>query len=131
MRYIVIHCSATKAGQDFRKADIDRWHRQQGWNGCGYHYVIDLDGTIEQGRAETQPGAHCSGYNRCSIGVCYIGGLDRQGNPSDTRTEEQKEALRMLVSKLRQRYPEAEVVGHRDLNRHKSCPCFDVRSPGM
>lgn len=123
---IIIHCSATKAGQDFRKADIDRWHRQQGWTGCGYHYVIDLDGTIEQGRAETTVGAHCAGHNRSSIGICYIGGLDPRGKPSDTRTPAQKTALRQLLTQLRQRYPSALILGHHDLNAHKACPCFDV-----
>lgn len=127
MKYIIIHCSATKAGKDFRKADIDRWHRQQGWDGCGYHYVIDLDGTIEQGRAETQPGAHCSGYNSCSIGVCYIGGLDNRGHPCDTRTPAQRQSLQRLIDDLHSRYPEAAVVGHRDLNPKKECPGFEVR----
>ena len=83
--HIIVHCSANKAGSALRMADIDRIHRtQNGWNGCGYHYVIPTDGTIECGRPEQLPGAHCRGHNRHSIGVCYIGGLSPDGHtPAD------------------------------------------------
>ena len=87
---VIIHCSATKAGMDFSVADIDRWHRAQGMNGIGYHYVVRLDGTVEKGREVEVAGAHCLGWNGRSIGICYIGGLDTNGNPADTRTNEQK-----------------------------------------
>ena len=73
---VIIHCSATKAGMDFSVADIDRWHRAQGMNGIGYHYVVRLDGTVEKGREVEVAGAHCLGWNGRSIGICYIGGLD-------------------------------------------------------
>ena len=71
---IIVHCSANKAGSTLRMADIDRYHRSLGWKGCGYHYVIPTDGTIERGRPEEQIGAHCRNHNRHSIGVAYIGG---------------------------------------------------------
>ena len=128
INYIIIHCSATKAGQDFRAKDIDRWHRERGWDGIGYHKVIDLDGTIEPGRSEAKPGAHCKGHNSDSIGICYIGGLDEDGKPADTRTELQKAALAGLVAGYKQRFPNAKVVGHRDMpNVHKACPCFNAK----
>ena len=128
INYIIIHCSATKAGQDFRAKDIDRWHRERGWDGIGYHKVIDLDGTIEPGRSETKPGAHCKGHNSDSIGICYIGGLDKNGKPADTRTELQKAALAGLVADYKRRFPNAKVVGHRDMpNVHKACPCFNAK----
>ena len=76
---IVVHCSATRAGQDFTATDIDRWHRQRGFRSIGYHFVIRLDGTIEPGRDVALDGAHCTGWNHRSIGICYIGGLDRNG----------------------------------------------------
>lgn len=127
INYIIIHCSATKAGQDFRAKDIDRWHRERGWDGIGYHKVIDLDGTIEPGRSEAKPGAHCKGHNSDSIGICYIGGLDKNGKPADTRTELQKAALARLVADYKRRFPNAKVVGHRDMpNVHKACPCFNA-----
>ena len=128
INYIIIHCSATKAGQDFRAKDIDRWHRERGWDGIGYHKVIDLDGTIEPGRSEAKPGAHCKGHNSDSIGICYIGGLDKNGKPADTRTELQKAALTGLVADYKRRFPNAKVVGHRDMpNVHKACPCFNAK----
>ena len=83
---IIIHCSATKAGQDLRAKDIDRMHRQRGFAQIGYNFVIDLDGTVENGRPLSIDGAHCNtkgfsgvSYNKHSIGICYIGGLDVNG----------------------------------------------------
>jgi len=125
---IIVHCSATAEGKDFTVRDIDRWHRAKGWNGCGYHYVIKLDGTIEQGRTEATVGAHCYGHNKNSIGVCYIGGLASDGKtPKDTRTIKQKASLRALLRRLRQKYPTAEIYGHRDFAA-KACPSFDARA---
>ena len=129
INYIIIHCTATREGQPFTLDDVECWHRQRGWRQCGYHYVIRLDGTIEKGRAEEDIGAHCKGHNHDSIGVCYVGGLDSDGRPCDTRTSEQRRAMHALVKELRVAYPGAEVVGHRDLpGVKKSCPCFDVPS---
>lgn len=145
---IVIHCSATRAGQDVRAADIDKWHKERGFAMIGYNYVIDLDGTVEVGRPLSRDGAHCNtagtsgrSYNRHSIGICYVGGLDKDGKPADTRTPEQKRALRDLVYKLMDEYPDiVEVIGHRDASPDrngdgkitpnewiKQCPCFSVR----
>lgn len=124
---IIVHCSANKAGSTLRLADIDRYHRSLGWAGCGYHYVIPIDGTIEKGRPEEMIGAHCKNHNSHSIGVCYIGGLAADGRtPADTRTDEQKAALKKLLDELHKRYPKALTVGHHDLNLMKACPCFDV-----
>ena len=138
---IIVHCSATQAGQDFTATDIDRWHRERGFNGIGYHYVIRLDGKLEKGRDVALPGAHCKGWNEQSIAICYIGGLDADGKPADTRTPAQRTALRELVAKLCKEYPIIEVLGHRDTSLDldgsgevepkeyiKACPCFDVRS---
>lgn len=124
---IIIHCTATKEGRECTVAQIDRWHRQRGFLCIGYHYVIHLDGTVEQGRTEAMVGAHCQGHNGRSIGVCYVGGLDRKGKAKDTRTPEQRMALRRLVRELQERYPNASLHGHREFAR-KSCPCFDVKT---
>ena len=124
---IVIHCSAVRPDQTSSAAQIDTWHRQQGWKfGIGYHYVIRRDGTIEPGRPERMVGAHCLNHNAHSIGICYEGGLDIRGQPADTRTAEQKTSMWRLIEALRQRYPRALIVGHRDLDPHKACPCFDA-----
>lgn len=139
---LVIHCSATRAGQDVRAADIDKWHKERGFAMIGYNYVIDLDGTVEIGRPLTMVGAHCKGWNDRSIGICYVGGLDKNGNPKDTRTPAQKEAMNRLVYNLLEAYPTiTQILGHRDTSPDlngdgqitpnewiKACPCFDVRS---
>jgi N-acetylmuramoyl-L-alanine amidase len=127
--HIVIHCSATPEGRPHTAADIARWHRELGWASIGYHYVIRLDGTVELGRPVSQAGAHVSGYNTTTIGICYVGGLDRTTwQPKDTRTEEQKRSMRTLVVALKGVFPDAEVLGHRDFpNVRKACPCFNVR----
>ena len=145
---IVVHCSATRAGQDVRAADIDKWHKERGFAMIGYNYVIDLDGTVETGRPLSMDGAHCNtaglsgqSYNKHSIGICYVGGLDENGNPADTRTPEQKLSMTNLVNKLCDEYPITEVIGHRDASPDrngdgvishsewiKQCPCFDVKS---
>lgn len=123
---IVVHCSANRAGSALRLADIDRHHRSLGWKGCGYHYVIPTDGTLEEGRPEAEMGAHCRHHNRHSIGICYIGGLSADGTPADTRTEAQRATLRLLLASLHRRFPRALIVGHRDLDPLKACPCFDA-----
>lgn len=123
---IIVHCSATRAGKDFHAADIDRWHREKGWKRIGYHFVVDLDGLIETGRPVEMIGAHCNGLNMQSIGVCYIGGLDADGNPADTRTDAQCVALRCLLRQLVETY-HCPIYGHRDF-AHKDCPCFDAKS---
>ena len=123
---IVAHCSANRAGSALRLADIDRYHRSLGWKGCGYHYVIPTDGTLKAGRPEAEAGAHCRHHNRHSIGICYIGGLSADGTPADTRTEAQRATLRRLLMSLHRRFPRALIVGHRDLDPLKACPCFDA-----
>lgn len=123
---IIIHCSATKEGQKFTVKDIDTWHRQKGYKSVGYHYVILLDGTIETGRPESEVGAHCTGHNTNSIGICYIGGLDANSNPKDTRTDAQRKALIKLVKELKAKYQGATVHGHNEF-ANKACPSFDVK----
>lgn len=128
IKEIIIHCSATAAGRNFKAADIDAWHRQRGFRKIGYHWVVDLDGTIEAGRAEREVGAHCLGHNAESIGVCYIGGLAEDGKtPMDTRTEAQRMALKRLITEIMRRYPGATLHGHREFAA-KACPCFDVKN---
>lgn len=143
---IIIHCSATRARQDIGKAEINQMHVQRGYQCIGYNYVIRLDGTIEQGRSLTIDGAHCNSkgfsgvsYNKHSVGICYVGGLDANGKPADTRTPAQKEALRKLIADIVEVEPIKEILGHRDTSPDldgdgivephewiKMCPCFDA-----
>lgn len=122
---IIIHCSATREGVPILARDIDRWHKARGFRCIGYHYVVYLDGTIAKGRDESEMGAHCVGHNQQSIGICYVGGLDADGKPKDTRTSKQKVALSELVADLLTKYPHARVCGHNQFS-NKACPCFDV-----
>lgn len=127
--HIVIHCSATPEGKVFTAANIDRWHKAMGWNGIGYHKVIRLDGTVEDGRPDEAIGSHVAGHNSRTIGICYIGGVDKDMKPKDTRTQAQKAALAKLVKSYVAKYPGAKVVGHRDFpGVKKACPSFDVQS---
>lgn len=129
IKYIIIHCTATAEFKDFKAKDVDKWHKQRGWDCIGYHYLIDLDGTIEKGRPETKIGAHCKGFNDCSIGICYVGGLASDNKtPKDTRTNAQKASLLKLIKQLKAKYTNAKVVGHKDMpNVHKACPCFEAK----
>ena len=118
---IVIHCSATRTGQNIRAKDIDKMHKERGFNQIGYHYVVCLDGTVEEGRKLPLDGAHCNtkgfsnaSYNKHSVGICYIGGLNAQGKAEDTRTPAQKASIKKLVADICKQYRILEVIGHRD-----------------
>ena len=123
---IIVHCAATREGRDFTVEDITRWHKARGFATIGYHFVIYRDGSIHEGRPLEQVGAHCVGHNKHSIGICYIGGCASDGKtPKDTRTSEQKEALLALLRRLKARFPNATIHGHRDFAA-KACPSFDA-----
>lgn len=125
IKEIIIHCSATPEGRNWTIKDIERDHKAKGYKKVGYHYVICLDGTIEKGRAESEVGAHCKGHNAKSIGICYVGGLDKNRRPKDTRTEAQRASMKRLIKELQERYPDAGIHGHNEF-ANKACPCFDV-----
>ena len=125
---IILHCSATREGQDVKAKTIKQWHKDRGFDDIGYHYVIDLDGTIEKGGDEGLVGAHCKGHNATSIGICYVGGCDKNMKPKDTRTPEQKRSMLSLVRKLVNKYkiPVSQIWAHHDFDKHKGCPSFDI-----
>ena len=125
---IVIHCSATRENRSFPVTSLIACHQAR-FGFTGYHYYITRDGQTYQTRHENLVGAHARHYNKHSLGVCYEGGLDANGRPADTRTEAQKHALWALLKSLRQDYPEAKILGHRDLPHvAKSCPCFNAEA---
>ncbi len=129
IRYLVVHCSATPEGRDHTVKDIDLWHKQRGFNEIGYNYIVRLDGTVEEGRDVNKVPAHVEGHNKDSIGICYIGGIDKNTlQPKDTRTQAQKEALKKLLKELKALYPQADILGHRDFpGVAKACPCFNAK----
>ena len=128
VRFLVLHCSATRCTQDYTVRQLLRDHRARGFRTVGYHFYVRRDGTLTQHRGLLEVGAHCRPYNRCSIGICYEGGLDAEGRPADTRTAAQTERLHDLFGRLRRLFPQAVVCGHRDLpgTAPKACPCLDA-----
>jgi N-acetylmuramoyl-L-alanine amidase len=126
IKEIIVHCSATPEGREVTVEEITKWHKQRGFATIGYHYVIYLDGSIHKGRPEEIVGAHCLNHNSISIGVCYIGGVQKDGKtPKDTRTEAQKASLLSLLKELKGKYPKAKIHSHKDF-ANKACPSFDA-----
>lgn len=124
---LIVHCSATRPSQKVTVETIRKWHLARGFRDIGYHYVIYQDGSVHPGRKESEVGAHVSGRNAKTIGVCYVGGLDdKTGKPADTRTEAQKQSLLELLMALKHKYPRATVHGHSEY-ANKACPCFNAR----
>ncbi len=124
---IIVHCTATPEGRVETVESVRRMHKAKGWADIGYHYLIGLNGERWNGRNVNLVGAHCEGYNANSIGVCYVGGCDKNMKAKDTRTDKQKTALIALLKDLRKLYPKAKIVSHRDLDRKgKACPSFDA-----
>lgn len=129
VKYLTVHCSATKPSTFVDAKVIHRWHKDRGFLKIGYHFVIRRDGVVEEGRKVTEAGAHVSGYNTGNIGICLAGGLNQEtGDPEDNYTDDQYAALGELLTKLKAQFPKAKLMGHRDFpNVKKACPCFDVR----
>lgn len=141
LRYLVIHCTATPEGRAVSSSDIRHWHTDpvskggRGWRQVGYTDMVHLDGRIERlvnnnEDANVDPweltnGAR--GYNAVSRHVVYVGGVDKQGKPKDTRTLLQRSELARYVREFHRRHPDVKIVGHRDLDKGKACPSFDVK----
>lgn len=130
---IIVHCTATPEGKDVTVSTIREGHLRRGFSDIGYHYVVYRDGTVHNGRDVNISGAHCTGHNQHSIGVCYVGGLENAPNvaydklrPKDTRTDAQKAALLSLLKELKSLYPNATVHGHYEY-ANKACPCFNPK----
>ncbi|MNJ42947.1 N-acetyl-anhydromuranmyl-L-alanine amidase [compost metagenome] len=141
VRYLVVHCAATPPTRDIGVKEIRAMHLNRGFRDIGYHYVIRRDGRVEKGRPDTVAGAHVSGVNSISLGVCLVGGVDARGRPEDNYTPAQRSALEQLLLTLQAAHPSAQILGHRDLSPDKNgdgkvspnewlkaCPCFDVRA---
>ena len=125
---IIIHCTATPEGRHHDVADIRSWHLKRGFNDIGYHYLIHIDGTVEEGRPLNKQGAHCSGENKGSIGLCYVGGMSKDMKKAkDTRTQAQKDSLINLMHELIYKYnKDMTIHGHNEY-ANKACPSFNVQ----
>jgi N-acetylmuramoyl-L-alanine amidase len=122
---IILHCSATPEGRDVKAKTIKKWHTEKGWSDVGYHYIIELDGSLKTGRPIDRIGAHCKGHNNNSIGVCYVGGVDANMKAKNTLNEAQRKTLVILLAYLKLIY-EASIHGHNEFSS-KACPSFDVK----
>ena len=134
---IFVHCTAGSQKQTIE--DLKAEFKRKGWKSYGYHYVIMPDGKIENILSEENVSNGVQGYNQTAINVAYIGGIDAKGKGVDNRTEEQKKSLRTLLSNLKNKYPSAKIMGHRDISpdkngngivdpweRIKECPAFNA-----
>ena len=141
IKEIIVHCTATPEGRAETVESIRKMHKARGWSDIGYHYVVYLDGSVHNGRNVDIVGAHCEGHNANSIGVVYVGGVDKKGKAKDTRTDKQKKALVDLLKELKNLYPNAKIRGHRDYSPDKNhngiiepsefikdCPSFDAKN---
>lgn len=140
LKRLVIHCTDTPEGRKVSSDDIRSWHTSppsqggRGWKQVGYTDMFHLDGTVERlvknnEDANVDPweitnGA--KGYNSTSRHIVYVGGRAATSKtPKDTRTEEQKEAMKQYVLDFHRRHPDVAIVGHNALS-NKACPSFDV-----
>ena len=127
---IFVHCTAGNQKQTLQQLK-DEFIRK-GWKNPGYHYVVFPDGKLVQLLSEDKVSNGVQGYNSTSINVSYIGGIDKQGRPVDNRTQAQKDSLYNILMYLKQQYPKAHIMGHRDIwvkdskKWKKWCPCFDA-----
>lgn len=134
---IFVHCTAGSQKQTVE--DLKAEFKRKGWKAPGYHYVVDVQGQVCQLLSVEQIANGVYGYNKNSIHIAYMGGVDANGKAADNRTPEQKKALREIVESVHKHYPDAKVLGHRDISpdkngngivdpweRIKECPSFDV-----
>jgi len=123
---IILHCTATPEGRAVSVNEIRQWHLDRGWSDIGYHYIIDIKGNLQEGRPLTRAGAHVRGHNKGSIGIAYVGGVDSDLKPKDTRTDCQKGRLKAFIMDLMDEYPNATLHGHNEFSS-KACPSFEVQ----
>lgn len=127
VKFLTIHCAATPEGRHVTHEQITQWDKAK-FGQTSYHWVIELDGSMHRTLRDDQKGAHVGRANTGNIGICYIGGVDKNLNPKDTRTDAQKKSLLTLIRTYKERYPGIEIRGHRDWpGVKKACPSFNVK----
>ena len=125
--HLTIHCAATPEGRFVSHDQINSWDKAK-FGQISYHWIVELDGMMQRSLQDDQLGAHAGGHNHGNIGVCYVGGMDKDMHAAkDTRTQVQKKSLLTLVRTYKARYPGIIIRGHRDWpGVTKACPSFDV-----
>ena len=137
IKYIFVHCTASS--QNWGVKELSAEFKAKGWKDPGYHYVITADGALHQMLAIENVSNGVRGYNSVAINIAYVGGIDAKGKAIDNRTSAQKKALRTAIMQLHKKFPQAKIMGHRDISpdknhngkvdpyeRIKECPCFDA-----
>lgn len=135
---IFVHCTASLQATTTVNSLLKEF-KNKGWKNPGYHYVIFPDGKIVNMLDESKVSNGVQGYNQTAINVAYVGGIDKKGKAVDNRTQAQKDALWRILRTLVVKYPDAQILGHRDISpdtnhnskvdkweRIKECPCFDA-----
>lgn len=126
--WLVVHCSATRPNMNWGAKEIFDSQRPRGFIAVGYHYIIKRDGTLEAGRPDDVVGAHAVGANHNGLGICMVGGVDDKLQPENNFTPAQFTTLKSLLSTLKAKYPNAQIIGHRDVpGTKKACPSFDAK----
>lgn len=124
----MVHCSATRCDRPYSVENLISTGVAK-YGQASYHWFVQRNGNIVPILPESVRGAHARGYNRCSIGICYEGGINTKGKNDDTRTPQQKASLYELLKQLHRDYPKARIIGHRELPHvAKDCPCFTASS---
>lgn len=139
IKYIVVHCTATPVTATIES--IRRyWKEVLKWKNPGYHYIIKRNGEIENIHAEENISNGVAGFNKNAIHISYIGGISESGKAFDNRTDQQRKSLYEKLLELSAKYPDAQILGHRDFSPDKNgngvieyfewikgCPAFDVK----
>lgn len=128
IKYIAVHCTATSTKATIQSIK-NYWKNVLGWKSPGYHVIVKPDGSAVQLLSIDKVSNGVRGFNSETINISYIGGVDKNMKPKDTRTDEQKETLLRVIKEYKEIYPEAIVQGHRDFpNVKKACPSFDAKT---
>lgn len=140
IKHIVVHCTATSQNTKVHSIELF-WKEKLHWKSPGYHYIIEPNGIVRNLLTEDKISNGVKGHNTHSIHLSYIGGIDSKGKATDNRTLAQRTAMIELIRNLKRKYPDAEVLGHRDLSPDlnddgiidphewvKECPSFDVKA---
>lgn len=136
---IFVHCTASLQ-EGYTDEKLMAEFKRKGWKAPGYHYVVRPDGSVFNMYPISKISNGVAGYNATAINVAYVGGIDKEHPKGiDNRTKEQKESLRALLTVLQADFPDAIILGHRDISPDKdgngvidpweyikACPCFDA-----
>lgn len=127
INYLVVHCTATQPDAEIKNIQ-NYWRKNLGWKSPGYHYIIKADGEIVPLLSIDKISNGVAGWNSQIINISYIGGIDKEGKPKDTRTPEQKASILKLLKDLKKQFPNTKIQGHRDFPKvAKACPSFNAK----